>query len=138
LPPLICGRLCLLSQADYKIGISPALGQSFGHATVNLITTMRAHRVREERAGINFDTLNMLPLWDGAERQHAMIIYSAKDVPEIKTECQGLERQGVRVELVENSVHSDIFLNEKTFQTIQAQIKAWFPTVVQPDPLLQA
>ena len=57
------GRLCLLSQADCKIGISPALGQSFGQATVNLITTMRAHRVREERAGINFDTLNILPLW---------------------------------------------------------------------------
>ena len=55
--------LCLLSQADCKIGISPALGQSFGQATVNLITTMRAHRVREERAGINFDTLNILPLW---------------------------------------------------------------------------
>ena len=120
------GRLCLLSKADCKIAISPA-PQTVSQATQNLITSMRSHRVREEHEGTNFDALKRLPQWDGVDGQQAMILYAARDVPEISSECTKLEKQGIHVEQVENSVHSDIFLNEGTFLAIQQQLKRWFP-----------
>ena len=121
------GRLCLLSNADYGIAISPALAQTFSEVTVKLITTLRGHRVREVRSGVNFEALAALPKWDGKGQERSLVIYSPRDVPEVKADCEELQRRGVHAELVDNSVHGDIFLNQRTFQIIRDQLAVWFP-----------
>ncbi len=120
------GRLCLLSGADYKIGISPALMTTHSESTRKLINAIRGHRVREIRPGINFDTLESLPAWDAADRERALLICCTRDVPEIGVTCTEMEAKGVRVERVEDASHGDVFLNEKTFAVMRRQLDAWF------------
>jgi len=119
-------RLGLLSDADYKIGISPALGREFSAQTQRLITEMRSHRVREVSPGINFDALNHLPVWKPVETSNALLLYGSRDVPEIITSCEGAKRDGVDVVRIDHALHSDIFLNGETIGRITTQLKHWF------------
>lgn len=118
------GRLALHSSADFKIGISPALAGSYGPKTREILDNTRSYRAYEKYAGVNYEIMAKLPAWKPGERQ-ALILYGSRDVPEIMAECAKLA-QNTMVVQVENAMHGDIFLLEKTFSIITEQIKKWF------------
>jgi len=120
------GRLCLLSSADFKVGLSPALARQYSPMTEGLIRDMRAHSVRESHPGINSETLAALPSWDGCDRDHALILYGSRDVPEIRAGCEDLQGKSCRVQRVDGAVHGDIYLNSITLSVVGQQLEAWF------------
>lgn len=120
------GRLSLISQADFKIGISPVLSKTYSPKTVSLIKEIRGHRTREIRQGILFETLHELPLWNEKCKSQSMFLYASQDVPEIMADCSRLKEEGNLVMQIDNSRHADIFLNELTFLQIEKQLKDWF------------
>jgi hypothetical protein len=111
------GRLALLSKADYRIGLSPALSQSFSEQTQTITKNLRQHRVIQNNPNINFEILEKLPLVD--LRNNDLIIYGVRDVPEIIQECEKLSTGNNNVVKVENAMHGDTFLLEKTFSIIK-------------------
>jgi len=119
------GRLCLQSNADYSIGISPALPQTYSEATQQFIAQMRAHRVREARPGVNFEILRSLPTWNQPNSPIAAIVYASRDVPEIKIECERLKKEGGWINQMENTNHADIYLSKQTFETVEERIESW-------------
>jgi len=119
------GRLTLLSDADYTIGISPALSQAYSAQTREKLMAMRSYRVREAYPGQNFDVLMKMPVWQYENGKNALVIFGERDVPDIVNSCNELKAKDVPVIMVDKAVHSDIFLLEKTFQIINGQLDQW-------------
>ena len=107
----------LLSKADYRIGLSQAQSQSFSEQTQTILKSMRQHRVIQDNPNINFEILEKLPLVD--LRNNDLIIYGVRDVPEIIQECEKLSTGNNNVVKVENAMHGDTFILEKTFSIIK-------------------
>ncbi len=117
------GRLALLTKANFRIGLSPALSQSFSEQTKTLIHNMRHYRVFEDSPKVLFDILKNLPLIDSGFTHHDLIIYGSRDIPEIKQYCEKLSESYDTIVSIENALHSDIFLLEKTFSIIENYLK---------------
>jgi hypothetical protein len=117
------GRLALLSKADYRIGISPALDRIFSEQTKAIINNTRKYRVREDKPDINFEILEQLPLVDSGLNNRDLILYGSRDVPEIVRYCDNLSKNKQNIIKVENALHGDIFLLEKTFLSIENHLK---------------
>lgn len=120
------GRLSLLSTADYIIGISPALNKTFGNETQETIKSLRGYRVQEVNQNILFETLNNLPEWQFDGNRNIEIIVGSRDVPEIIATSNQLKEKGVSVTQIDKALHSDIFLQEVTFEKIINRLKEWF------------
>ncbi|MDP4183098.1 MAG: alpha/beta fold hydrolase [Bacillota bacterium] len=120
------GRLSLLSNANYAIGISPALNKTFSDQTQETIKALRSYRVKEISPNINFEILNELPKWQFDKSKMVQIIYGSRDVPEIVSECNGLREKGAPAIQIDRAMHNDIFLLEETFRKIVNQLKEWF------------
>ncbi len=120
------GRLCLISSADFAIGISPALNTAFSAETQRIIKELRSYRVRESFPGVNFEILKTLPAWHGTDDRQALILFGSRDVPEIAASCKELRAQGKRVVEIERALHSDIFLIEDTFTQVVKKLREWF------------
>lgn len=120
------GRLALMSGADFAIGISPPLDSSYGERTEGLLKKLRGYRVRTDTPGKVFDLLAKLPDWEDRDGARSMIIYGSRDVPEIVASCDLLRARKANVIRIEDALHSDTYLLEKTFEGIARQVSRWF------------
>ena len=120
------GRLSLMSNADFAIGISPPLDGSYGARTEELLKKLRGYRVRTNSPGKVFDILANIPDWKDKDPSRSMIIYGSRDVPEIVASCDMLRAEKANVLRIENAIHSDTYLLEKTFEGITKQLSRWF------------
>lgn len=120
------GRLSLLSNADYIIGLSPAFNKIFSNQTQETIKALRSYRVKEAYPNIVFEILNKLPQWQYNGSGNIQIIFGSRDVPEIISASNQLKEKGVSVTQIDKALHSDIFLLEMTFKKITNQLEEWF------------
>jgi dienelactone hydrolase len=119
------GRLALMSSADFAIGISPPLDGSYGARTEELLKKLRGYRVRPDHPGKVFGLLANIADWEDKEESRSMIIYGSRDVPEIVATCDALREKKTNVLRIENALHSDTYLLEKTFEGIEIQLQSW-------------
>jgi dienelactone hydrolase len=119
------GRLALTSDADFVIGISPALNLTFSPQTSKLLKELRGYRVRETTDGAIFDVFRKLPAYKPSGRDSVFIVYGERDVPEIKEACSALASRGEKAAIIDRALHADIFLLEPTFKSIGLQLDAW-------------
>ena len=108
------GRLSLVSNANVRIGISPALDRTYSDQTKTIINNLRKYRVTEIENYINWRILNNLPVVDSSLTKSDFIIYGSRDVPEIIKYCEKLKNDGKNVIRINNALHGDIFLLEET------------------------
>ncbi len=120
------GRLALMSDSDFAIGISPPLDSSYGARTEELLKKLRGYRVRAERPGMILDLLAKLPSWEDRDEKSSMIIYGSRDVPEIVTSCDRLRTMKENVIRIEDAFHSDTYNLERTFEAVTRQLSQWF------------
>ncbi|HEY3420845.1 MAG TPA: alpha/beta hydrolase [Methanomassiliicoccales archaeon] len=120
------GRLSLMSSADFSIGISPPLDGSYGARTEELLKKLRGYRVRTDNPRKVFDILARIPEWEDKDKSRSMIIYGSRDVPEIVTSCDLLRTNRPNVIRIEDALHSDTYLLEKTFESIREKLDEWF------------
>jgi dienelactone hydrolase len=120
------GRLALMSGADFAVGISPPLDSSYGERTEELLKKLRGYRVRAESPGKVFDLLVKFSDWEDRNGERWMIIYGSRDVPEIVASCDRLRARRAKVIRIEDALHSDTYLLEKTFEAITRQLGQWF------------
>ena len=116
------GRLALLSGADCAIGISPALARQSGEQTKNIIMSFRGHRVRTEKPDLLFDILGELPPWN-LQMPARAAVFGSRDVPEIITECRAAKEKGADVVELDQSMHGDIFNQEKCLEAVTDTLK---------------
>ncbi|HEY1406303.1 MAG TPA: alpha/beta hydrolase, partial [Spirochaetota bacterium] len=122
------GRVALLSHADIKIGISPALETAYSDQTTAIIKSMRQHRVKEIDANINFTYLAALPLVNDRLTPDDLILYCKKDVPEIVANISNLKNNFSNCVEIDRALHNDIFLNEDVITTIKKHLKSVMST----------
>ena len=121
------GRLALLSSADYRIAISPSLSQTYGEQTQGMLKTLRSYRVRPSDIAVLLAVQETLPVWEPArDTGKTLLLFAARDAPEIVAGCTALETAGVRTVRIPGALHHDIFLTEQTFAAIRSQIKEWY------------
>jgi len=118
------GRLCLISSADFAIGISPALKSEYSAETEKIVKGMRSYRARESFPGANFEILRKLPVPQSIDNTRTLILFGSRDVPEIVSACKELKKDGLAVE-INQGLHADIFLLEETFQQVVKKLRAW-------------
>jgi hypothetical protein len=102
------------------------LNKSFSEPTKDILTNLRSYRVRECYPGVNFDILEKTAQWQPDHNKKHLIIFGSRDVPEILKSCVDLQERGVPVIKIDNALHSDIFLNDQTFNTVVDQLRNWF------------
>lgn len=112
------GRLALLSDADYRIGISPALDRVYSEQTMLMINSLRQYRVKEVRSNIIFSIVkDLMPV--GADlRDTDLVLYGTRDVPEIRNACLILKETSNNVVEIAGALHNDIFTLNETFEEI--------------------
>jgi hypothetical protein len=115
-----------MSSADFAIGISPPLDGSYGARTEELLKKLRGYRVRVDNPGKVFDVLAKIPKWEDKDISRSMIIYGSRDVPEIVTSCDLLREIRPDVLRIEDALHSDTYLLEKTFENVRQKLAEWF------------
>jgi len=113
------GRLALLSDADIRIGISPALSRVFSEQTVSALNNLRKYRVRESAENVNSMVVKDLPLAENNLKSSDLVLYGTRDVPEIKASCSELKKTFDNVLEIPNALHSDIVSLNATFQTVK-------------------
>lgn len=118
------GRLSLTSSADYAIGISPALGPTFGHQTRQEIKYLRKYKVRDCQSGDFLEVFRRISVWKASQDRPAIIIYGSRDMPEIIAVCDAVK--DVPVIEIEQALHGDIIINEATYEKITYQLQQWF------------
>lgn len=120
------GRLCLISSADFSIGISPALKTTYSPETRQLIEVMRGYHVRESLPGVNFEILKNLPVPQSLDESRTLLMFGSRDVPEIIASCKELAANGAPAVEIRQALHNDIFLLEGTFGHIVKKLGEWF------------
>jgi esterase/lipase len=112
------GRLSLLSDADYRIGISPALDHVYSEQTMSMINKLRRYRVNEVSENINFTILKELMSVDAGLKDTDLVLYGTRDVPEIKNACLKLKATFNNVVEIAGALHNDICTLNETFEAI--------------------
>ena len=120
------GRLCLISSADFAIGISPALKTIYSAETQRIIKELRSYRVRELFSGVNFEIMKKLPVPESMDNRRTLILYGSRDVPEIASSCKELKTKGFHVIEIDHALHNDIFLLEETFSRVAKKLGEWW------------
>ncbi|ADZ09304.1 hypothetical protein Metbo_1057 [Methanobacterium lacus] len=118
------GRLSLISDADYAIGISPALAKTFGPKTQGMIRVLRDYRVNGSVTDL-FTTLGKIPLIE-FDPENVLIIRGSRDVPEIIAECDKLTSAGYEVVEIDDALHVDIYTLEPTFEAVTKKLQKWY------------
>jgi pimeloyl-ACP methyl ester carboxylesterase len=116
------GRLALLTRADARIGVSPAVAQHYSDATRALINSMRQQKVRENDPGINFAYLAELPCWGLPLTAADLVLYARQEIPEIVSTLNSLPPAFTNVRVIERVMHGDIFLDETAIQVMLAHL----------------
>jgi len=120
------GRLCLISSADFVVGISPALKTMYSAETKRLINDLRSYRVQESFSGVNFEVMKKLPVPQSIDNTRTLILFGSRDVPEIVSSCKELKARGNHVIEIDQALHNDIFLLEETFAQVVRKLGEWF------------
>jgi dienelactone hydrolase len=120
------GRLALVSSADFALGISPALTSNYGPKTRAILGSLRDSRVRQTHAGVIFAALGELPPFDPRPERPVKLLYGSRDLPEICDACRGWAERGVPALEIENALHGDICLLERTFDEVVRTLASWF------------
>lgn len=120
------GRLSLVSDADYAIGISPALGLVFGNQTREILKNLRKYKVRIFDSEDFLEVFRRIPVWESSKDRPTLIIYGSRDIPEIISACDKINAIDVPTLKIEGAFHNDIFLNELTYEKVIVQLKKWF------------
>lgn len=120
------GRLSLLSSADFAIGISPALNKEFSETTQKVLKDLRNYRVRESFQNVIFDILQTLPVWHPNNSRQTSVIFGSRDIPEIVQACKELVSTDTTLDFIAGALHNDIFLLEKTIESVTNQLTKWF------------
>jgi len=118
--------MCLISSADFAIGISPALKTTYSPQTQRILNEMRSYRVRESFSGVNFEILKKLPAPQSIDNSRTLILFGSRDVPEIVSSCKELQTKGNHVIEIAQALHNDIFLLEETFGHVVKKLGEWF------------
>jgi hypothetical protein len=119
------GRLALLCDCDFSIGISPALNKEYSSQTQQIINNLRGYRVKEKNQGIHSEILKCLPGYS-AKIENTKILYGSRDIPEIINKCKVMKELGYYVVTIENALHGDIYVNKKTIEFIKHSLNGWF------------
>ena len=120
------GRLSLVSDADYAIGISTALGLVFGNQTREILKNLRKYKVRDFDSEDFLEVFRLITVWESVKDKPTLIIYGSRDVPEIISACDKISGTEVPVLKIAEALHSDIYLNEATYEKIAMQLQHWF------------
>jgi len=124
------GRLALLSDADYRIGISPSLDTVYGEHTCELLRSLRSYRVSPQAIAPLLAVQKNLPVWDPANAAgDTLIVYGERDVEEIIKGCRGLNERGVKTCRIPAALHQDICFLEETFSILCGQLREWYGSV---------
>jgi pimeloyl-ACP methyl ester carboxylesterase len=107
------GRLALLSDANIRVGISPALKKNYSDATVRFIKNLRQYRIRESDENTNFILLEKLPEINFTKRD--LILYGERDLPDIIESIRSIQINRDRIRSIRNAFHGDICFLENTF-----------------------
>jgi esterase/lipase len=118
------GRLALLSKADIRIGISPALGKTFSDQTKTAIDTFRNYRVLENVPNSVFNIFAELPDAVKSFCKKDLVVYGSRDVSDIKYDCEIIAANFANTVRIENAFHNDIFLLEATFNAVERHLKS--------------
>jgi hypothetical protein len=121
------GHLSLLSNADYRIALSPSVNRSLSEHTQVMLRAKRSYRVRPSDFAVVLAIHEKLPIWDPThDIENTLILFAEWDIPEISSGCNELKNVGARVVQIPKSMHSDIFLVEQTFMDVRNQIIEWY------------
>lgn len=122
------GRIALTSNADYAIGISPALNTVFSEATMKLLTTMRNYRVNLASEDSIKKVMKELSVFDFKDDFNRAIIYGSRDIPEIVSVCSSYKGKAKKalINEIDNALHSDICTLEVTFNTVVYILNKYF------------
>lgn len=118
------GRLSLISNADYTIGISPAIYKTLCDQTIGNLNTFKNHRVRKTLSAK--EIFNKIPIWQVSENRNSVIFFGSRDSQDIILACNELKSMDVPVIKVEGALHGDIFLLEEIFDKVTSHLKIWF------------
>ncbi|MBI0583149.1 MAG: alpha/beta fold hydrolase [Methanomassiliicoccus sp.] len=121
------GRLALISEADFAVGISPPLDPSYCVRTRELLQKLRSYRVRPDDPDTVFDFLRTLPAYREEGSERTMVIYGSRDVPEIVESGDALKALGRNAVRIEGAIHGDTYMLESTFAALDKQLDLWFP-----------
>jgi len=117
------GRLSLLSRADCVVAISPALTKTYGARTHEMVNSLRAYRVRKPDTAVIFRTIEDYPEWQPGGGRDVTIIYGERDLGDIINACREIRKRGAVVMEIEQALHGDIHLLEKTFNAVTAALR---------------
>lgn len=118
------GRIALLSKAEYKIGLAPALCTSFGCKTTLDLKAFKK-LVNDGSAEDFLEIFYKLPIWDEkSEKSKSYVLYAEDDKPEITEPCKNLVK--TEVDVIKGANHSDIYLYKETHQKISDKLLKWF------------
>jgi hypothetical protein len=109
------GRLSLLSRADVRIGVSPALPQQYSQQTTDVVNRLRRYRTLPPDEDVHFGMLEDLPTVDGGMRAGDLILYGERDIPEIVLACRAMAEVGHAAIQIPGALHGDICYLEPTF-----------------------
>ncbi len=122
------GRLSMHSGADYAIGISPPLDQTYSEKTQDTLRKLRHNKVRSDDNNWVFNILKDITPWREKDRRY-MIIYGSRDVPEIVSSCRSLKEDGGNVIEIDGALHGDTYLMSVTYLNVARQLREWFDMV---------
>lgn len=117
------GHLALLSNADYRIAISPSIKRPLSELTQKALKKRCSYRVRPS----DFEVVRIihegLPTWDPSkDNGNTIILFAEWDLPEVSSGCNELKNEGVQVVQIPKSTHNNIFLVEQTFEDVRNYI----------------
>jgi hypothetical protein len=121
------GRLALVSAADFKIGISPAIKKVFSEETNSVLRAMTGYRIRESAPGAIFEILKMLPVWTPNVGDKALLMFGSRDNPELIEACKAAGTDGAHIVEINKALHYDIYEVEETINAVKVQLDKWFP-----------
>jgi hypothetical protein len=123
----LSGLLALLSNAAYRIAVSPPLSRTFNKHMQETLIAHRSYRVRSFDPAYIFAILKELPVWDPTQDiENTLVLFAEWDIPEIVSSCIAIKKVGAHVVQIPKSMHNDIFLVEKTFEDVQNKVIEWY------------
>lgn len=111
------GLIALLSEADFRIGISPAFGKPLTPSLKAMIRDLRSYRVTDDSDDV-FEIIENLSPKYMPDRTRDFVITAEKDPAEIKNMAEIVNVGGVRVAEIPRAGHGDVFLYETTYRLI--------------------
>ena len=120
------GRIALVSDADYVIGISPAIAGRFGPPARDNLKSLRAYKVRYNTSEDFLNIFQTVPEWNVSKNKPILILYGTRDIPGIVEACRKINGTYMVVtHEIEDALHTDIYLNEETYRIINKQLRRW-------------